>query len=109
MIIDTPGMRELQLWSDEDGLGTAFSDVEALATQCRFADCTHTGEPGCAIKAALDDATLQRDRFSSYMKLQRELQYQALRQDQSARLIEKNRWKKVAKEIRRIERNKGKR
>jgi ribosome biogenesis GTPase len=105
MIIDTPGMRELQVWTGDDGLDTAFADVEALAAQCRFADCTHIGEPGCAVQAALEDGTLQRDRFRSYAKLQREIQYQSLRQDQSARLIEKNRWKKIAKEVRRIERD----
>jgi len=107
MIIDTPGMRELQIWTDDDGLETAFPDVEALAAQCRFADCTHNNEPGCAVQEALEKGTLQRDRFRSYGKLQREIQYQALRQDQSARLIEKNRWKKIAKEIRRIEWGKG--
>ncbi len=107
LIIDTPGMRELQIWAEDDGLGSAFSDVEALATHCRFGDCTHAGEPGCAVQAALEDGTLQRDRFRSYAKLQREIRYQALRQEQSARLIEKDRWKKIAKEIRRIERGKG--
>ncbi len=107
MIIDTPGMRELQVWTGDDGLETAFADVEALAAQCRFANCTHQNEPGCAVQAALEDGTLQRDRFRSYAKLQREIQYQALRQDQSARVIEKSRWKKIAKEVRRIERGKG--
>lgn len=107
LLIDTPGMRELQIWADEDGLETAFADVEALASQCRFADCTHADEPGCAVQTALADGTLKRDRFRSYAKLQREIQYQTLRQDQSARLIEKNRWKNIAKEIRRIERYKG--
>lgn len=105
MIIDTPGMRELQIWADEDGLETAFADVETLALRCRFNDCTHTNEPGCAVRAALKDGTLQRDRFRSYEKLRREIQYQELRQDQSARVIEKSRWKKIAKEIRRIERD----
>ena len=109
LIIDTPGMRELQIWRDEDGLETAFPDVEALVAQCRFADCTHAGEPGCAIRTALDDGTLKRERYRSYTKLQREIQYQTLRQDQSARLIEKTRWKKIAKEVRRIERAKGNR
>ncbi len=107
LLIDTPGMRELQIWDGEDGLETAFPDVEALASQCRFGDCTHANEPGCAVQAALEDGTLKQDRFRSYAKLQREIQYQALRQTQSARLIEKNRWKKIAKEIRRIERGKG--
>ena len=107
LIIDTPGMRELQIWADDDGLETAFSDVEALVSQCRFGDCTHTSEPGCAVQVALEDGTLKRDRFRSYTKLQREIRYQAMRQDQSARLVEKNRWKKIAKEIRRMERNNG--
>lgn len=106
LIIDTPGMRELQIWGDDDGLETAFSDIEALAAQCRFGDCTHANEPGCAVQAALEDGSLKRERFRSYIKLQREIRYQTLRQDQSARLIEKNRWKKIAKEIRRIERDK---
>lgn len=107
LIIDTPGMRELQIWTGDEGLESAFADVEALAAQCRFADCTHASEPGCAVQAALDDGTLLPERFRSYTKLQREIQYQALRQDQSARQIEKSRWKKIAKEIRRIERDKG--
>ena len=109
MIIDTPGMRELQLWTDDDGLETAFADVEALVSQCRFGDCTHTSEPGCVVQAALEAGTLKQDRFRSYTKLQREIQYQELRKDQSARLIEKNRWKKIAKKIRQIERDKGNR
>ncbi len=109
LLIDTPGMRELQLWTDDDGLETAFSDIEALAVQCRFADCSHAGEPGCAVRAALEDGTLPADRFQSYEKLQREIRYQEARQDQSARLIEKKRWKNIAKEIRRIERHKGNR
>lgn len=107
LIIDTPGMRELQLWADKDSLENAFADVEALASQCRFGDCTHTREPGCAVRAALEAGSLKAERFSSYSKLQREIQYQALRQTQSARMAEKSRWKKIAKEIRRIERHKG--
>ncbi|HOH50235.1 MAG TPA: ribosome small subunit-dependent GTPase A [Candidatus Hydrogenedentes bacterium] len=107
LIMDTPGMRELQIWSDDDGLETAFADVEALAALCRFADCTHENEPGCAVRAALEDGSLDRGRFRSYTKLRREIQYQELRQDQSARQIEKTRWRGIAKEIRRIERDRG--
>ena len=108
LIMDTPGMRELQIWSaDDDGLETAFADVEALAARCRFADCTHENEPGCAVRAALEDGSLDRGRFRSYTKLRREIQYQELRQDQSARQIEKTRWRGIAKEIRRIERDRG--
>ncbi|HNY86889.1 MAG TPA: ribosome small subunit-dependent GTPase A, partial [Candidatus Hydrogenedentes bacterium] len=107
LIMDTPGMRELQIWSDDDGLETAFADVEALAALCRFADCTHENEPGCAVRAALEDGTLDGGRFRSYEKLRREIRYQELRQDQSARQIEKTRWRGIAKEIRRIERDRG--
>ena len=109
LIIDTPGMRELQIWAADEGLGAAFSDIEALAEGCRFRDCTHAGEPGCAVQAALDAGTLDLDRYHSYTKLQREITYQEMRQTQSAEFIEKKRWKKIAKEIRRVERDKGKR
>jgi len=109
MVIDTPGMRELQLWADEDGLAHTFADVEAFAGACRFADCTHEGEPGCAVQAALESGELSEERYRSYRKLERELRYLALRKDQSARVIEKNRWRGIAREIRRIEKGKGNR
>jgi len=71
VVLDTPGIRELQLW-DAD-LGQAFSDVEEVAARCRFADCRHAREPGCAVRAALADGSLPADRWQSYVKLQREL------------------------------------
>ncbi len=80
LVIDTPGMRELQLWADEDSLQGAFADVEALAAQCRFRDCSHEAEPGCAVRDALEDGTLPEARFQSYLKLKRELAYLARRQ-----------------------------
>lgn len=97
MIIDTPGMRELQLWSEEDGLGGTFEDIEALAQECRFRDCTHSNEPGCAIRSAIANGLLDARRLESYHKLQRELAYQAARQVQKASVIERNRWKQIAK------------
>lgn len=107
MVIDTPGMRELQLWACEDGLDTAFADIEEHAVHCRFADCTHAGEPGCAVQAALTSGEIKPDRFRAYQKLQREVHYMTLRQNQSARVIEKNRWKNIHKEARRIVKMKG--
>jgi ribosome biogenesis GTPase len=74
MIIDTPGMRELQLWASEDDVEQSFTDIELLAGKCRFTDCTHTVEPGCAVLAAVDDGSLDEERYRSYMKLQREVQ-----------------------------------
>ena len=72
-IIDTPGMRELQLWNSDEGLDKAFDDIQTLALQCRFSDCQHEAEPGCAVKAALDAGTLETSRFDHYRQLQGEL------------------------------------
>ncbi|MHB8107695.1 MAG: ribosome small subunit-dependent GTPase A [Candidatus Cryosericum sp.] len=74
MIIDTPGLRELQLWASEDDVDQSFTDIGLLAGRCRFTDCTHTVEPRCAVLAAVDDGSLNEDRYRSYMKLQREVQ-----------------------------------
>jgi ribosome biogenesis GTPase len=81
LLLDTPGMRELQLWADESALGETFADVAALAEQCRFTDCAHTSEPGCAVRAALADGSLPEVRWESYRKLQRELRALAVKQD----------------------------
>jgi ribosome biogenesis GTPase / thiamine phosphate phosphatase len=81
LLLDTPGMRELQLWADESALEETFADVAELAGQCRFSDCAHGSEPGCAVRAALADGTLPEVRWESYRKLQRELRVLALRQD----------------------------
>ena len=80
-VIDTPGMRELGLWDSEDGLDTAFADIEDLASQCRFSDCTHSGEPGCAVAAALRDGRLPQARWQSYLKLKTENSYTEDRED----------------------------
>lgn len=74
-LIDTPGMRELQLSGTSDGIDELFDDIETLATECRFSDCAHLKEPGCAVKAAMEDGTLDPDRFHRWQKLKREDQY----------------------------------
>jgi ribosome biogenesis GTPase / thiamine phosphate phosphatase len=81
LLLDTPGMRELQLWADESALEETFGDVAELAGRCRFSDCAHGSEPGCAFRAALADGSLPEIRWESYRKLQRELRALALRQD----------------------------
>ncbi len=85
LLIDTPGMRELQLWADDESLGRSFEEIESLTTQCRFADCHHQAEPGCAVQAALADGSLDADRFESYCKQRKELRFLALKQDSKAR------------------------
>lgn len=105
LVIDTPGMRELQLWSpDSNAVDTTFSDIAQLAACCRFTDCAHDSEPGCAVRAALEDGTLERSRWQSYQKLQREQAYAARRQN--ARLARENKqsWKRINREFRERER-----
>lgn len=75
MVIDTPGMRELGLWDAEEGLEKAFADIEQLANQCRFQNCSHTSEPGCAVRAAIESGDLPEDRWLSYEKLRAENRY----------------------------------
>jgi ribosome biogenesis GTPase / thiamine phosphate phosphatase len=94
LVIDTPGLRELQFW--EGDLSAAFEDIEALAAECRFRNCAHSREPGCAVLRAVDDGTLELDRLRSWRKLQRELEAIAARTDRRLRLARKKRWKQYA-------------
>ena len=95
MIIDTPGLREAQLWEGEEGLVNLFEDIERLALSCRFRDCAHDTEPGCAITDALADGTLDSGRLQSYRKLQRELRAIAAKADARIRLEERRKWKQI--------------
>ena len=109
LVLDTPGMRELQLWESADGLSETFGDVEELALRCRFNDCSHMTEPGCAIQAALDDGTLEPERWASYTKLQRELAHLERRLDKRLQAEERKRWAKAGAEGRANMRAKGRR
>jgi ribosome biogenesis GTPase / thiamine phosphate phosphatase len=80
LLMDTPGLRELQLWGEESNLEGAFEDIEALARECRFRDCRHDNEPGCAVRAALEAGTLEPERLHNFEKMQRELRFLARRQ-----------------------------
>ncbi len=102
MLIDSPGMRELQLWTEEESLDDAFSDIEELAENCRFRDCQHQSEPGCAIHLALQSGELDGARFDSYLRLQKEARYLARRQDQKARLEEQAKWRRISRQIRKM-------
>lgn len=99
LMIDTPGMRELQLWGDEEGAGSAFPDLVALAESCRFADCGHRTEPGCAICEAVERGELDAGRVVAWRKLERELAHFARRHDARARSLEKARWKKASQSM----------
>jgi len=107
LLIDTPGMRELQLWSDEEGLDRTFDDLERLAAQCRFADCCHEQEPGCAVLAAVRAGSLDRRRLESYRKLRRELRFLGLKQDVATRRrMEKETGRRFAAQFKEIKRHK---
>ena len=106
LVMDTPGMRELQIWESDEGVGRAFDEIETLATQCAFSDCTHTSEPRCAVRAAVEDGRLATERLENFRKLQREMRYLMLRQDHSAQLAEKKRWKKINKAMRNFDKRK---
>ena len=102
MLIDTPGMRELQLWDDGEGLQRTFDEIETLARNCRYRDCTHREEPGCAVVAAVNEGTLGAERLSSLHKLQRELAFLDRREDPMEALAEKRRWKSIHKSAKRF-------
>ncbi len=94
VVIDTPGLREIQPWQDEGSLAKAFSDVEELFSQCRFGDCSHASEPGCAIQAALEDGRLDPERYESYLKLQKEMAHLARRRNVHSRRQQERQWHK---------------
>ena len=99
LVLDTPGMRELQLWEVDEGVEQVFSDVEDLAAQCRFSNCQHEAEPGCAIRPAIASGVLAPSRLENYRKLQAELAHLARRQESYAELkARKQKWKKMMKE-----------
>ncbi|WNB91639.1 ribosome small subunit-dependent GTPase A [Bacillus sp. NEB1478] len=104
ILIDTPGMRELQLWEGDSSLSQSFQDVESIADQCRFRDCSHNNEPGCAVQSAIETGDLDEDRYNSYLKLQREMAYFARKEDQKLALAERAKWKKIAGDRTRVNR-----
>lgn len=100
LIIDTPGMRELQLWVSEEGLESSFEDIEALSAQCFYSNCEHhSTTEGCAIEAALADGSLDHERWASYNKLQKELDYITEKQDARASQTKKKNIKKITRQF----------
>jgi ribosome biogenesis GTPase len=100
VVIDAPGMRELQLWASEESLNESFEDVTVIAGSCRFRNCSHAGEQGCAIHTALDSGALDPDRWNSYLKLRAELRRLELLTNRTAATAEKQKWKRLTKALR---------
>jgi ribosome biogenesis GTPase len=107
MIIDTPGMRELGMWNASEGLDTAFNDIEELSGQCRFNDCNHENEPGCAVKNALETGALTSARWQSYLKLKKEIRFAEMKENASLRANEKARWKSISKNQKQVKKGWG--
>lgn len=109
LVMDTPGMRALQLWEADAGMAEVFGDIDELTALCRFADCNHGYEPGCAVREALDTGVLGQERWDSWQKLQRELAFIEAKKTGQARLYEK-RWSKqiakVSKQIKKVNKRK---
>jgi ribosome biogenesis GTPase len=98
LVLDTPGMRELALW-DPDGVEQSFPEIDELVAGCRFGNCQHNGEPGCAIAAALMSGTLDAGRYAAWRKLEREARHQLRRVDALARAEERRKWKAIGKSV----------
>lgn len=109
VLIDTPGLRELGLTGSEEGIASTFPEIEEASRACRFRDCTHTDEPGCAVLAAVADGTLDADRLESFHKLTREAQVAAARTDARLRAEEKGKGKAIAKAVKEYFKHTGKR
>lgn len=102
LLLDSPGMRELGFWDAEEGFQETFDDIERIVTRCRFRDCGHTNEPGCAVREALEDGIVTAARWDSYQRLEREARYEHRRQDTSAAQAERQRWRQIHKELRKL-------
>lgn len=108
LILDNPGMRSLALWESDYGMEVMFGDIEELTKMCRFHDCQHRGEPGCAVREALDTGKLDMKRWENWLKLQREIAYLRARKNGKQRLHEKQRGKQIAKLQKQLEEHKEK-
>lgn len=97
LFIDTPGMRELQIWEAQSGIEVAFEDVVLLSNGCKFRDCAHANEPGCAILSALESGELDAKRYKSFLKLKREDEFMERKNNKTQQIEEKEKWKKLSK------------
>lgn len=107
LLIDTPGLRELQPWGNESAVDGAFDDIARLAQACRFSDCAHAEEPGCAVLDAVAAGTLDAGRLEHYRHLLREAAYEARKHDRFAADEEKRRWRRIHTAQRQMYRERG--
>ena len=101
ILIDTPGMREFALWNSSDGISETFNEFDEYSSQCKYEDCSHIHETGCAVIEAVENNTISEQRYKNYLKLIKEMNYLERKSNESAALIEKKKWKNIHKEIKR--------
>jgi len=102
VLVDNPGLRAIQLWDGEEGLKKSFQDIELLSEQCRFSDCQHRNEPGCAVLDSLGRNEISMDRYQNFLKLQKELAHRARKENWGTRQNTKKRWKTISKNLRQM-------
>ena len=108
LLIDTPGMRELQLWDSNQGLEDTFSDFTQIAENCHFSDCTHTGEKNCAVLTAVESGDIPTEHYENYIKLQKEAAFLEARQNDKSYYIRKKKWKKIHKAMKKFNKDRKK-
>jgi ribosome biogenesis GTPase len=106
IIIDNPGIREIQLWGDAGSLDEVFSDIQVLALDCKFKDCTHISEPKCTVKKAVEDGELSRQRYENYLKMRKELDFLKQKTEMGSEAAEKARWRGVLKDAKKYKKYK---
>jgi ribosome biogenesis GTPase len=109
LLIDNPGIRELQMWGTAEGLRGSFEDIDTLADDCRFRNCSHLGEPGCAVQEAVENGSLSPERLANYHALATELRYLETKQDEGAQRAERKKWKAIQKAYNKMQRASNKR
>ena len=97
LILDTPGLRELQPWGEAGSADAAFPEIEQAAAECRFRDCRHENEPGCGVRLALEEGFIEPERFESWLELRRELAWLETRRDEKARQEVNRKWKNITR------------
>ncbi len=105
LVIDTPGIRELQLWDSKDGFTETFEEIENIAQHCRFSDCRHESEPSCAVKQAVEDGRIDPKRFQNYNKMQKELDHLNTKRNVRSKIVEKKRAKQFARLVKNMKEN----
>lgn len=107
LLLDTPGLREIQLWGEADSADTAFPEIEQLTAECRFRDCRHDNEPGCAVRRGLEEGLIEPERFDSWLELRKELAWLESRRDEKARTEHQKKWMEIAKASRWMKKGKN--